>query len=78
VLGEAIGEGIGLNRGDRMPFPDSVMYPGNGEMLCASGDPILLEGERSRTGLLEPGNKDVGRGDNTGLRGGVVGDVGRG
>jgi hypothetical protein len=78
VPGDAIGEGIGLNRGERMPLPDSAMKPGCGDMLWASGESTLRAGERSRTGLIEPSNRFLGRGDETGLRGGVDCDVGDG
>lgn len=66
------GEGTGLNRGDKIPFPDSEIAPGTGEMLCASGDPDLNAGERSLLGLPD---KSLGDGDRTGLRGGVDCDV---
>ena len=73
-----MGDGIGLNRGERMPFPDSAMNPGCGDMLCAKGESVRRAGERSRTGLIEPSNRFLGRGDMTGLRGGVDCDVGEG
>lgn len=76
--GDAIGEGFGLKRGERIPFPDSAIKPGCGDMLCASGESTRRAGERSRTGLIEPSNRFLGRGDTTGLRGGVVCDVGDG
>jgi hypothetical protein len=75
AAGDTFGEGIGLNRGDSMPFPDSATNPGTGDMLCASGDPTRSEGECSLRSFGEPGSKDFGDGANTGLRGGVECDV---
>jgi hypothetical protein len=75
AAGDAFGEGIGLNRGDSMPFPDSATTPGTGDMLCASGDPTRSEGECSLRNLGEPGSRDFGEGASNGLRGGAECDV---